>query len=464
MFVFKNKLNRIILATLFVVFFLFTSNQVLAASNPKISEFIPVPRVINITNGSVVDQGSEIKGISLGFTENFVLLDGQLLGQTINEIGGQGWQDWEISLPQDLMFGKHKLEIFTQTLNGKVSKSSFLEFYCKPKFPTPTIYTPVLNNQTNWQQPWIVGLTLNDSIVEIYIDEKLNGTIRAINHESGVTDFKYLPIQKLLPGFHTVRIKAKSLQGLESDFSKEIIFEIKKGPSKMIAPELPIEKDGFIPPVPAPTLITPNNNSVSKNNKLIITGLVHNEHYVKIFMDNKLVGQFMPAEHSSGVTSFVWQADKLLNFGLHKIYAKCINPRGQVSNKSNVIKIIVLPPKYFISSPQGVVASAQSGEAKQVALDNIIVNDSRKINQTVKKINSWTLFWRRMISIIILVVVILVGIWVLSLKKDSKGKNNLIGFIKKYKKGNKDHRLVQSKKELKKTDDEENPPQQDLGI
>jgi len=413
----KSFFRIFICSALFCAVFLFANlSSVNAAA--EVSEFIPVPEINLIQDQTISDL--QITGTAINFSLVEIYLDQEFLGLAQTTIGTQGWQTWSINLPSDLMFGKHIL--LAQIKYSKhLSQTSQIEFNYSPKFPTPTVFNPVLNSETNFQQPWIVGLTFNNAILDIYIDEKLDGTLE-IQTEKNITDFKYKPKQKLSNGFHVIKIKAKSLTGQSSDWSNEIIFEVRQAKTKMQAPDLPNQSNDFVPPVPAPTLLLPTSGQVQTKTKLNVQGLVHNEHYVKIYDDKQLIGEFMPIDHSSGVTNFNWEYAENLKFGLHRIWAECINPRGQISGKSNTLYLIILAPDHFVSSaPVGLIASAKDQELIDISND-ILANQIDKTNQ---KINSWAKRWQWFILIIILLVIILTAIWIFIFKKNKK-KNNKI--------------------------------------
>jgi len=71
-----------------------------------------------------------------------------------------------------------------------------------------------------------VGLAANDCQVAIYIDGELDGKILVENHSSGTANFRYLPQDVLGIGNHSVKAVAYSLNGSESLFTEDLIFNI----------------------------------------------------------------------------------------------------------------------------------------------------------------------------------------------------------------------------------------------
>jgi len=409
MFVFKRKVFNIFLQGFFVLsLFLATfliGSYVKAA---EVTDLIPVPEVNISMNEVLTPNNLTITGISLGFSSVQVDLDGEFSGFTTNELGPDGWQDWEYTLPSDLAFGTHTLEFTTFYFNDTQSSTVKYDFEYKEKIDGPTLFAPVVNSETTATQPWIIGLSWAPATVDIYINEKYDGSVE-VDGENEVIDFKYRPSSRLANGFHVVKARAKSADGQESIFSDEMIFEIRGAVAKMEAPDLPEEVGEFVPPVPAPTLLKPKNKVVTSDNKLVVSGVVHNEHYVKIYNNNELVGEFLPPTHESGVTSFTWQSSEPLPSGLHKVWASAINPRGQVSGQSNILRFIISEPDHPVIIVPGVVAGPDNSDYEDQMGDG-------KINEEGSTTRTWTSYWAVAIAAIILIAAILVIIWILSIK------------------------------------------------
>ncbi len=411
-----QMLKGCVLISLILAVFLLTN----FAQAAETSEFVPAPEITSFKDGQVLTGEVVVKGVALNYSQVKVFLDNNFIGYSKNKIGTLGWQDFEIKLPANLVFGQHNLELVTEYFNNTQSPTTTLSFYYQPQFPAPTLFKPVLNYETNYQQPWIVGLAWGNYTLEVYIDDQLDGKVFFTNPKGGVSDFKYQPQKKLTPGFHVVRARAISSDGRISNFSNEIIFEVRQTKQILEAPDLPQEMGDFVPPVPAPTLVKPKNGLVTQDNKLIVAGLVHNEHYVKIYLDGKLVGEFMPDPHPSGVTNFAWEYSQPLSSGLHKIWAKDVNPRGNESGRSNVLRFIVLPSEpIFVSQSLGQIAAAaknqkalESGEQSPPAVDGQGQSASNKPDET--KQFKW---WQILIIIVLALAVLLIVFWLVNLKK-----------------------------------------------
>ncbi len=418
----KRTLN-IVIFSLILAIFLLTGTKTLAAETSK---FVPSPKVTSFSAGQTLTGQVVILGEDINFSQTKVYLDGQFLGYTQNKIGTLGWQEFSLSLPDNLIFGQHQLDLIAEYFQNTQSPTTTLSFFYQAKFPAPTLFNPVLNLGTNFQQPWLVGLAFNNSELEIYLDDKLDNTFFVTNHASGVASFRYLPRERLTPGFHVVKVRAFSPDNRKSDFSNEIIFEVRQNKQVMAAPDLPNETGNFVPPVPAPTLREPKNGLVTKSQELVVSGVVHNEHFVKLFLDDNLMAEFMPAPHSSGVTSFIWEHNQPLAPGFHRVYAKDINPRGQVSGQSNVLRFIVLGSEsIFVSQPQGQIAATNEEQPASTEIEGQKEVAKLKTGGLMEKIKNWSNWWQYALGLVILLALTLIIIWFINYRKEEKQKEKI---------------------------------------
>jgi hypothetical protein len=88
--------------------------------------------------------------------------------------------------------------------------------------------------------------------------------------------------------------------------------------------------------LPAPTLL-----SVKTNNKAVgqptIVGLTKNNTSVKIYLDQKLIGEIAPDNNQSGTTNFAFKPDLTLTAGQHLVYTTAIDKHSKESKLSNPI-------------------------------------------------------------------------------------------------------------------------------
>jgi len=91
----------------------------------------------------------------------------------------------------------------------------------------PTIIEPSLGIILTEARPLIKGLTASDSLVNIYIDGIYNGKTDYLTNESGTANFFYFPFLDLRSGAHRIWVIAENREGVKSNPSKVINFEIK---------------------------------------------------------------------------------------------------------------------------------------------------------------------------------------------------------------------------------------------
>lgn len=92
--------------------------------------------------------------------------------------------------------------------------------------PAPTLFEPVVNDQTSANQPFIVGLSVNDVRIQVFIDDELDGEFAVTNHKSGTANFAYLPSQALTNGEHLVYTTAIDDSGKKSILSNAVFYSV----------------------------------------------------------------------------------------------------------------------------------------------------------------------------------------------------------------------------------------------
>jgi len=349
----------------------------------------------------------EISGQSLNFSTVEIYLDGVLKAVVETEMGTTGWGEYNYTLAGPLEFKEHQIEVRTKYF-GLVSQKVNQNFIYTDKFPGPTLFDPVLNFETNFKKPWIIGLAHNFSFLEIYINNKLDGTLQVENHSSGIASFRYKPKADLETGFYSVKVRAKNTQDLRlSDFSNEIVFEIRNQTvgQKMTAPGLDELPENFIAPVPAPTLLVPESGEVLKQTNPIISGVVKNNHLTKIFIDGKLDGKFTPEEHSSGTAYFEYKIQENLQPGLHQISAGAVNSRGQISGNSNILQIIIITGDEKVILSPAIPPEIDSGASSQVLGEQEIL-EQEEGGQKEGALADWWKFVRAIIIVALVLFVI----------------------------------------------------------
>ncbi|MCK5060957.1 hypothetical protein KAR28_00235 [Candidatus Parcubacteria bacterium] len=227
----KNKNSIWILALL--VNFIFPINSLSAAP-------VPVPVVIAVD--SVVELAAPIllapnrntvtgkvkpliTGLSESQTTVHIFIDGVINGNTgvINNESGTANFAYDPFL--NLSVGKHQARAVATSRDGRKSKlSNVLEFNIEAPMPAPTLLAPVVNSSSTRSQPFIVGLTKNDSLIKVFIDNNLDGQFIPDTHASGTANFAYKPFLPLSRGQHQIYVTATDSRGKISAWSNSINY------------------------------------------------------------------------------------------------------------------------------------------------------------------------------------------------------------------------------------------------
>ncbi len=286
-----------------------------------------------------------------------IYINNVLYGQAKTKNSPNGTASWSYTPTSELPLGDNDIYVVARSKDGSVvSKKSFTNtFTITEPIPTPTLKEPVVNSETTYTKPFIVGLVPSGLSVEVYINGKLDGETKPEAHVSGTSNFKYLPSYTLNPGWYSVKTRSRS-GGLYSEFTDELVFEVKspEQPKNNTLPQPP-ENQREKTQVPAPTLTEPKHSSVTDSSLPVISGLVHNGHSVQVFINGKLNGEVKPKNHPSGVTSFTYKPFLPLKPGYYNITARSVNKDGNKSSHSNEVSLIVKPSgKHVVISINGV--------------------------------------------------------------------------------------------------------------
>ncbi len=158
--------------------------------------------------------------------------------------------------------------------------------------PAPTIFESEIVGTVSDAKPLITGVTFNDTVVDVYIDNALVGRAQVANHESGVANFAYKPDSSLDNGEHVIHTVARSLD--------ETVYSI-NSVSAVVNIFQPVEKVSGI------------TVEVGENNKTRIVGFVPNGYEVQIFIGGREFVKFTPPEAAYGDTTSFWYAPGLPN-------------------------------------------------------------------------------------------------------------------------------------------------------
>lgn len=193
--------------------------------------------------------------------------------------------------------------------------------------PAPSVLSIQDGAEYTLPKPLITGVTINDTTVDVYIDEVFNGRAKVADHESGTASFAYYPFLNLKPGAHTLYLVArtKTEPVLRSVQSETINFKVV----------------GYV----TPTLFTPVFNLETTEFRPFIVGLARNDSGVRIYLDGELDGWFYVAADPSGTANFAYKPRTNLNLGIHRVQAIAFDKKnGKESKPSGTVIFDVKAP------------------------------------------------------------------------------------------------------------------------
>jgi hypothetical protein len=166
-----------------------------------------------------------VTGLTVNNTKVHFFVDGVYNGKTEFLNHESGTANFAYRPFLNLEPGAHNVWTIAEDVNGrKSSPSNVLYFNIEKQLPSPTIFKPVVNQHTNIEQPFIVGLAKNYSKIKVFIDHKLDGEFMVENHPSGTANFAYRPFSFLTSGNHLVYTSAVDSRGKESRWSNVVYF------------------------------------------------------------------------------------------------------------------------------------------------------------------------------------------------------------------------------------------------
>lgn len=242
--------------------------------------------------------------------------------------------------------------LLTTSFAGYASAQSGEES-AKKTLIAPTLLEPH-TRQITTAKPLIAGVSLNDTTVEVYIDNEHIGNAWTVNHPSGVGNFYFNVLKSLNPGEHSIQLKAQNIDTFEkSDFSQPI--------------EITIVTFG------GPTLILPDSITLTKA-FTYIDGVAHNNSTIHIFIDGLLTDTFSLGEHPSGAVGFHYVLKNPLAYGTHTIYLQAEDASGRLSIPTSLRTIRIVDfPKPTILEPLNKTKTVES----RPEITGVAFNDSR---------------------------------------------------------------------------------------
>jgi len=174
----------------------------------------------------------------------------------------------------------------------------------------------------------IAGVAPAGGEILIYLDGNFVGQVEAeITSEQTEPsfNFQYKGEQKLADGTHTVMVVAKDKTSLVlSAPSDEVKFTVNL--------------------LPAPTLIAPDETTITAKVKPLIVGLTRSDSLVKIFIDGVYNGKTEILSHESNTADFAYRPFLNLSRGWHEVYAIAEDSSGRTSQLSEVLSFNIELP------------------------------------------------------------------------------------------------------------------------
>jgi hypothetical protein len=212
---------------------------------------LPAPTLVGPETGKIV---GEPKFYITGLVDNWsfahIYIDGVYNGKTEILFHESGTANFAYKPFLNLSIGAHKVwAVAEDELGRKSGISNILEFRVEPPMPAPILLSPVINDQTKFDQPFIVGLAKNDSLIEIFIDNSPVGRFAVENHPSGTANFAFkTPV--LTRGGHSVHATAIDSRGKESKNSDIVYFSVRQ---PVISEGAREEKSGLVGEIKEPS-------------------------------------------------------------------------------------------------------------------------------------------------------------------------------------------------------------------
>jgi len=171
----------------------------------------------------------------------------------------------------------------------------------------------------------VLGLAHINSEVMIYVDGTYMGNADMGESETQTNNFVYNLPQDIEAGQHIVEAIAKDRTSLLlSIFSNPINF--------------------YVQDLPAPTMIEPDENTITGKVKPFVTGLTVNGTKVHVFIDGTYNGKTEFLEHVSGTANFVYRPFLNLGIGSHTIWTIAEDAQGRKSSPSNILYFNIEKP------------------------------------------------------------------------------------------------------------------------
>ena len=267
--------------------------------------------------------------------------------------------------------------------------------FFSPKVHAATINPPIIEEvkkgvENTLAKPVITGTTDTGTEALIYIDGTYAGSGMLTAHYGSQNKFFFQQPVALSQGIHDVMAVARN------NITRELSI-----PSATVQFIVPAYQPASPAPVPvpfaapkAPTLVSPDANTVTSSQKETITGLVQSGARVLIYIDEIYNGSTKVIYHSSGTGAFYYKPFLKLDRGEHVVWAVAEDNYGQKSQASNTLNFKVEYPmpaptmirpvvnKYTTPAKPFIAGVAKNNSLVSVYIDKKLDGQFQVVNQS----------------------------------------------------------------------------------
>lgn len=184
----------------------------LSVTSAQAAEMPSAPTLVAPAHGSYTDNQSPwITGLAPAGTRVVVYIDDTFNGyaEVVSENDETLSFAYQPFLP--LTYGEHTVKLRAENVaegtRSIVTHES--HFVVERTLPAPTLIGRVIDQDSTWQQPWVVGVAPSGATLEIWIDGVFNGFATVSESETGTGHFAYKPFLPLTAGKHEVQARTK---------------------------------------------------------------------------------------------------------------------------------------------------------------------------------------------------------------------------------------------------------------
>lgn len=225
----------------------------------------------------------------------------------------------------------------------------------------------LVSPHARWGRPIVVGLAPKGSDVFVYVDGKFSGVAKINESKTETNNFYYQPVDPITAGEHTISTVAK-------DKKTKVLSGFSQGKVVVVAT------------LATPTVYKPNEDTVTGNNRPLISGLTKSGTRVLIYIDGVYNGKTEVATHESGTAGFVYKPFLNLGVGAHTYFAIAETKSGSKSVQSRVVSFNIemkYPAPTLVALKRNnrlVTGLAKNNSKVQIYLDKKLVGQFKVVN------------------------------------------------------------------------------------